>query len=224
MNNKAISETAKDNANVEDTNEMLKKILDVLTTSNKSQEIVRAVFYAVVASVWGSVICTILHGEPDIFKSWKTIWDFYYNHGPHNVILMCLAVFAFISLYFHDEWKCGERGNYPKEDVTIICFGWSFFLLQVCLLIISTVLSAVCGVIGVGIITYGLSKNKKTNPDVKIKRFVIENVIWMVALIIHAVGTSVGFFGDVMLFWDVFLVAPIIFILFRMLCSWELPK
>ena len=137
----------------------------------------------------------------------------------HSAALMSIGVFAFITLYFHDEWKYQSYKDYMKECVAVICWGWSFFLFQVCLLGKWTLASVVCGIIGTVIITMGVfcASNVKENLRVRI-RFAVENLIWIISLILFCLAKiSCGWFV-----W--FSLSPILIIIFRCLIPYGLPN
>ena len=179
---------------------------------HKESEIVKTVFYAVVISAWGSVVS---NHQCVVFK----FIEWLKTASRHPTALMSIGVFAFITLYFHDEWKYGRCKEYVTENVAVICWGWSLFLFQVCLLGKVNEASAACGIIGTGIITIGLlctTKGKDSRPA-KI-RFATENLSWIISLFLFSIA-------NVSCEWFVWLsLSPMLIIGFRGIISYGLPN
>lgn len=154
----------------------------------KQSDIVKSVLYAVVLSTWASLVCDHAKDIRSFLECLRRFWD---DAGTHSTVLMCIGVFAFLTLYFHDEWEYGDAkkyDGYPEELLAIQCTGWSFFLFQVCLIGSSIKASAICGVIGTALITLGIIISLKCGC---IKcRFVWENLLWAVALVAIAIGQN----------------------------------
>ncbi len=87
--------------------------------------IVRSVLYAVVVSAWASVISnnseSVLVFIQWLSKFLKPLCE----SGNHCAAFMSIGVFAFLTIYFHDEWAyCSSaRSKYPKEKTSIQCAG-----------------------------------------------------------------------------------------------------
>lgn len=152
----------------------------------KQSDVVKSVLYAVVLSAWASLVCNHAKDVQSFLQCVRRFWN---DAGAHSTALMCIGVFAFLTLYFHDEWEYADvkkYDGYPEEPLAIQCASWSFFLFQVCLMGSSIVASAICGVVGTTLITLGIFGSLKWN-GIKC-RFVWENVLWTVALVVVASG------------------------------------
>lgn len=172
----------------------------------KKSDVVKSVFYAVVMSAWASIVCGNGHGFTELLIraskcffsnlfDWHYLWRgikvFFKLILAHDVALMSLGVFAFLTLYFHDEWKYADstkNDGYPEEQLAIQCASWSFFLFQVCLMDSSIMASAICGAAGTTLITLGIICSLK-RKSIKC-RFVWENCSWAVALVVFASGKN----------------------------------
>lgn len=171
---------------------------------SRENDIVKSVFYAIVASTLGSAVIGHKEEVSAFLESLKGI-------GSHSTAFMCIGFFVFISLYFHDEWKYKRQmeRSYLNESFGVVCLGWSFFYFQACVIISSPTLSVICGIIGAFVITLGFIK---TSGSKKLKiRFTCENVIWIIALLIYKQCV-----------WS--LLAPIGIIFCRLIMRWGLEE
>lgn len=154
----------------------------------KQSDIVKSVLYAVVLSAWASIVCSHDKDIQSFLQCLRRVWD---DAGTHSAVLMCIGVFAFLTLYFHDEWEYADANKYdgyPEEPLVIQCAGWSFFLFQVCLIGSSIKASAICGTIGTALITLGIISSLKWK-SIKC-RFVWENCLWAIALVAFVNGKN----------------------------------
>lgn len=146
-------------------------------------DIVKTVFYAIVASAWASVVIdnhdavSVFINSVFCFVRSNTVADLFLQHQR---VWLSIGIIAFLTLYFHDEWVYGGSEEYPKESPIAICFSWLAFLVQVCLIPVSVRASAVAGLVGIAIITLGLVWFRE---KVKCARFVLENCVWVVSLV-----------------------------------------
>lgn len=190
----------------------------------KKSDVVKSVLYAVVMSAWASIACGHGRGFVELLIKaskcffshlfdWHFLWGgikvFFKLILTYDVALMSLGVFAFLTLYFHDEWEYADPkkyDGYPEEPLVIQCAGWSFFLFQVCLIGSSIKASAICGIIGTALITLGIIGSLKWK-SIKC-RFVWENCLWAIVLVVFVNGKNSC---------ALLLLLPVIFVLFRLI-------
>ena len=180
---------------------------DSLGRTVKQSDVVKSVFYAVVMSAWASTICSHTKGVQTFLK-W--IGNIASDASKYSAALMSIGVFAFLTLYFYDEWRYGDEKKYegyPHECLSVQCMGWSFYLFQVCLIGCSLEAAAVCGIAGTILITVGLISSLKWRCLKN--RFFYENVVYIVALIMF-VRTNRE--------WSTWLlILPICFVILRLI-------
>ncbi len=177
---------------------------------SKQTEIVKSVLYAVVISVWATVVVDHHNAVMSFLESVKDV-------NTHAIAFLSVGLFAYITLYFHDEWKYGKCKKYVKENTAVICWGWSFFIFQACLLGHPIWPSSACGIIGVIIITVGLFCAPKGQMALKI-RLAVENILWILSLILICIAECTSDW----LVW--FSLSPILITICRVIIPCGLPK
>ena len=149
-------------------------------------EIVKSVLYAVVISAWVSLVCNHSQGVANFLGHIKLSIDPLLSLCKYECALMSIGTFAFLTIYFHDEWKYYKSDNYPEEKPSVLCIGWTLFLFQICLIRASLGFASMSGVLGTATITWGLYNAKKGSPK-KVKWFIAENLLWIGALIVFII-------------------------------------
>ena len=95
---------------------------------------------------------------------------------------MSFWMIYFVSMYFYDECK----GHDKKEPIFPVLIGWLSYMIQASLIVKNIFISGVFGVIGTTFITIGLLFTIVQNR----MWYVVENVIWCVALLCICSGSS----------------------------------
>ena len=125
---------------------------------------------------------------------------------------MSIGTFVFLTIYFHDEWKYCNYGDYPKENPATLCVGWTLFLFQVCLIGASLVASSLVGVLGTIVVTWGLFKAKRESQSkTKVKYFIAENILWIGVLVVFGIARHFKWTE----YLNFLLLLPLVFPFFR---------
>ena len=171
-----------------------------MTDMNVEDNIVKAVFYAVVVSVLASAYFAV-QGEPILVgcvHTWAWLPEFITrNHSQLNCVwrladfwMVPLSYFLFFTGYFYDEWRQSSTYNGGVQNCCEIfdVLAWCCFVVQVAL-IKAPVVSAKVGVIGCIFTTISLCFNKNMPWKFAFKMgWVIQNILWISAIALFLVA------------------------------------
>lgn len=178
------------------------------------ENVVRAVMFAIVASILGSVIFSLMQGstkniaaqnvfESSVNNNWqaqtqshvvtRTV-SYAKNENTIPALFRALALLLFCAGYFGDEWRSGICRNttvdYEMQDFPMDYIGWLLFTLQACM-VKDIVLFSALGVGAICCVSRNLTKERELHHDEnatsRVDDWLCENAIWMTWLILAMV-------------------------------------